>query len=131
MAKTDVYELSSSEEQTAEKPDATGKNHAVNLGMEHLKETWKKEAREVMGATMASIYATLLVCVYIAFSFTELTKFPENKDFLEIYGFFTYLYLVATSYMLYILCYIVKDVHPDIRVLENPRVSISIHFSPL
>lgn len=41
--------------------------------------TWEKEAVTILASTIASIYATLLVCVYVAFSFTELVTFPHFK----------------------------------------------------
>jgi len=93
---------------------------------DHLREIWKSEAKGVLGSTMASVYATLLICLYVAFSFTELVRFPHNKDYLEIYGFFTYLYMVATSYLFYIVCYVVKGQEPNkphnsLRVVENAK----------
>jgi len=93
---------------------------------DHLREIWRSEAKGVLGSTMASVYATLLICLYVAFSFTELVRFPNNKDYLEIYGFFTYLYLVATSYLLYIVCYVVKGQKEQaqveaLRYVENPK----------
>lgn len=76
-----------------------------------------------MGSTTASMYATLLVVIYIAFSFTELVRFPANKDYLEIYGFFTFLYFVGTLYVTYILTYVVKNKENSApRAVENVKV---------
>ena len=88
-----------------------------------LKAKWRAEAREVAGSTTASLYATLLVVIYVAFSFTELVRFPHNKDYLEIYGFFTFLYFTATLYLIYILTYVVKQEEGSPRAVENFKVS--------
>jgi len=88
--------------------------------MDGAKAKWRAEAKEVMGSTTASMYATLLVVIYVAFSFTELVRFPANKDYLEIYGFFTFLYFVGTLYVTYILTYIVKNKANSVpRAVEN------------
>jgi hypothetical protein len=42
---------------------------------------WEEQAIAIFGSTLASIYATLLVCVYAAFVFTELVTFPNFKVF--------------------------------------------------
>jgi hypothetical protein len=40
---------------------------------------WQGEAVVVLSSSVASLYATFLVCVYIAFTFTKLVKFPLFK----------------------------------------------------
>ncbi len=40
---------------------------------------WDDEAIAIFSSTLASLYATMLVCVYIAFAFTELVTFPKFK----------------------------------------------------
>jgi len=92
------------------------------LFMDDAKAKWRAEAKEVMGSTTASMYATLLVVIYVAFSFTELVRFPANKDYLEIYGFFTFLYFVGTLYVTYILTYVVKNKENTLpRAVENVK----------
>ena len=39
----------------------------------------KDDATEVLSSTLASLYATLLVCFYVAFEFTKLVTFPNSK----------------------------------------------------
>ena len=45
---------------------------------------WEAEAVAIFGSTLASLYATILVCVYISFVFTELVTFPNFKVMLNI-----------------------------------------------
>lgn len=45
-------------------------------------------------AIISSLYAMVLVSVYVAFVFTELVTFPVYESYLEKTGFFIYLYLV-------------------------------------
>ena len=71
----------------------------------------------------AGCAATLLVVIYVAFSFTELVRFPHNKDYLEIYGFFTFLYFTATLYLIYILTYVVKQDEGSPRAVDNFKVN--------
>jgi hypothetical protein len=40
---------------------------------------WEKEAVSVLGSTLASLYATILVCVYMASIFTELFRFHDTE----------------------------------------------------
>ena len=40
-------------------------------------QLWEDEAVAIFASTIASIYGTLLVCVYISFAFTELVTFPK------------------------------------------------------
>jgi hypothetical protein len=40
---------------------------------------WEEEAVAILASTVASIYATILVCVYIAFAFTDLVTYPNFK----------------------------------------------------
>ena len=40
---------------------------------------WEREAVAIFASSVATLYATLLVCVYIAFVFTELVTFPNFK----------------------------------------------------
>ena len=67
-----------------------------------------------MSSTISGIYATLLICIYLAFSFTELVKFPNMKTYqdqsepdlqgyLEKRGFFIYLFLGCNLYYVYML----------------------------
>jgi hypothetical protein len=40
---------------------------------------WEKESVSVLGSTLASLYATILVCVYMASIFTELFRFHDTE----------------------------------------------------
>ena len=75
---------------------------------------WRKDSVSLMSSTISGIYATLLICIYLAFSFTELVKFPNMKTYqdqsepdlqgyLEKRGFFIYLFLGCNLYYVYIL----------------------------
>ena len=87
---------------------------------------WQKDSLEILGSTLSGIYAMLLVCVYIgkkdiyknmtcshnilhifsskiAFSFTELVKYPDLNEYLEKQGFFVYLFLMSNVYFIYIM----------------------------
>ena len=75
---------------------------------------WRKDSVSLMSSTISGIYATLLICIYLAFSFTELVKFPNLKTYneqsepdlqgyLEKRGFFIYLFLGCILYYIYIL----------------------------
>ena len=66
------------------------------------------DSLENMVCTLINIYATLLVCIYIAFSFTELVTFPSMYRWLDIHGFFIYLYTFSNTYLIYLLCYVMK-----------------------
>ena len=91
------------------------------------REFWRKEALAVLGSTTATLYATILVCLYIAFSFTELVTFPKLQEYLENKGFFIYLYFVCDVYLIY-LVYTATFTKPDKtdeeRVVENNKVSV-------
>lgn len=63
---------------------------------------WQKDSVSTLGSTVSGIYATLLVCVYLAFSYTELVKFPELQNYLERNGFFIYLFLICDLYFIYV-----------------------------
>ena len=71
---------------------------------------------------MAVIYAILLIFVYVASKFTEIVRLddenPYAKDYLEKYGFFTYMYVGGIAYIAYMLSYVVNHPH----VSENPKV---------
>ena len=79
---------------------------------------------EVVGNSVAVVYAIFLIFVYIASKFTEVVRLdndnPYTKDYLEKYGFFTYIYLGGTVYITYILAYVVKK--RGIRAVENTKV---------
>ena len=40
---------------------------------------WHKESVATLASTIASLYATILVCVYVAFTVTELVTYPKFK----------------------------------------------------
>ena len=53
---------------------------------------WEEEAVAILGSSLASLYAMILVCVYISFVFTELVTFPNFKvpaSFIDTQGTYT------------------------------------------
>lgn len=85
---------------------------------------WQKEAVAILGSTIASLYATLLVCVYIAFSFTELVTYPKYKEYLEINGFFIYLFLMSDIYFMFVIYQVLVANHVSndkTIVVENEK----------
>lgn len=80
---------------------------------------WRKDSVSLMSSTISGIYATLLICIYLTFSFTGLVKFPNMKTYqdqsepdlqgyLEKNGFFIYLFLGCNLYYVYILISLVR-----------------------
>jgi len=61
------------------------------------------EAAANLSSAFTSLYGMLLVCVYVAFVFTELVTFPKYQLFLEVHGFFVFLYATAAIYLALIL----------------------------
>ena len=78
---------------------------------------------------ISTSYAVLLFCVYAAFAYSELVKFPALNHWLEINGFFIYLYLISILYLMYMLIFVLKDTNKGnnsrrkIKVVENEEVS--------
>ena len=62
-----------------------------------------------MVSVITSVYATVLICIYIAFSFTELVTFPVMYQWIVRHGFFIYLYVISNLYLMYLLCYVLKN----------------------
>ena len=76
---------------------------------------------------MAIIYAILLIITFLDTKFSEIVRLDSiedaedyTKDYLEKYGFFTYLYLGGSAYIAYLLARVVKKTHP--LVSENHKV---------
>jgi hypothetical protein len=53
--------------------------HWRRLAMIFDPRGWSREAVAILASTVASLYATLLCCVYVAFTFTELVTYPKYK----------------------------------------------------
>jgi hypothetical protein len=81
---------------------------------------WNRESVSLLGSTIAGLYATLLVCLYFAFSFTELVKFPDLQLVLERNGFFIYLFMTSNIYLMYIFLYVLRG-HENTKVVENDK----------
>ena len=87
------------------------------------KPTW-----HVIETTLSSMYGILLVCIYAAFQYTELVKFPSFNHWLEINGFFIYLYVISIIYFLYLLIFVLRGTNKNgnsegpIKVVENEEV---------
>ena len=69
---------------------------------------WKEESIKLMSSTISGIYATLLICIYLSFSFTELVLYPQLHLFLEYRGFFIFLLSGCNLYFIYILVLLYK-----------------------
>ena len=69
---------------------------------------WNQNSMTQMGSTISGIYAMLLICIYVAFAFTELVKYPELDVYLERHGFFLYLFLACDLYFIYIFVSIIR-----------------------
>jgi hypothetical protein len=76
-----------------------------------------------LSAGLSSLYAMLLVAVYIAFAFTEQVIFPKHQDFLERTGFFVFLYAGSDLFLAYVLFFAFRA-NPDL-VTENCKVSLT------
>lgn len=78
---------------------------------------------------LSTMYGILLVCLYAAFSYTELVKFPALFHWLEINGFFIYLYLLGICYLIYMLIFVLRGTNKPantdarLKVVENEEVS--------
>ena len=84
---------------------------------------------DTIATTLSTMYSILLVSVYVGFSYTQLVKFPALNHWLEINGFFIYLYLVSIVYLLYLLLIVLKGTNKTtsldkpLKVVENHEVS--------
>ena len=90
----------------------------------------KTESLTNIISSLSSAYATTLICIFVAFSFTELVTFPSMYRWLDIHGFFVYLYVLGNIYLLYLIFYVLKrredtSKKNNPKVFENPEVSIS------
>ena len=78
---------------------------------------------------ISTSYAILLFCIYAAFSYTELVKFPYLNHWLEINGFFIFLYFISILYLIYLLLFVLRGTSTTnnetqkIKVIENEEVS--------
>ena len=71
-------------------------------------QKWDMASLDQITSTISGIYSMLLVCIYIAFAFTELVKYPNLDEYLERNGFFLYLFLGCDIYFIYIFLSIYK-----------------------
>ena len=83
---------------------------------------------DVIETTLSTMYGILLVSIYAAFQYTELVKFPSFYHWLEINGFFIYLYVISIIYFLYLLIFVLRGTNKNrnsdgpIKVVENEEV---------
>ena len=81
-----------------------------------------------IGSTIPSMYATILVCIYIAFSYTEVVRFPVDYQWLDVHGFFIYLFFLGDIYLLYLCCYVLpirkksKEMNGVVKFVANDEV---------
>jgi len=106
---------------------------------------WRQDSMSLMSSTISGIYATLLICIYLTFSFTELVKFPTLKTYqdqnepdlqgyLEKRGFFIYLFLGCNLYYVYILISLLRAKKTDDPiVVENSKShgSVTVRYGAI
>ena len=91
---------------------------------------------DVIETTLSTMYGILLVCIYAAFQYTEIVKFPSFNHWLEINGFFIYLYVISIIYFLYLLIFVLSGTNKNrksgngprsgpIKVVENEEVGLN------
>ena len=86
---------------------------------------------DVIETTLSTMYGILLVSIYAAFQYTELVKFPSFNHWLEINGFFIYLYVISIIYCLYLLIFVLRGTNKNgnsdgpIKVVENEEVRLN------
>lgn len=78
-------------------------------------------------SAFSSLYAMVLVTLFLAFSYTEVVTFPRFHHYLENYGFYIYLYGVADLFFIYILAISIsserkKTVFDKLRIVLNHKV---------
>lgn len=71
---------------------------------------------------LSGLYAMFLVTLYLAFSFTELVTFPHLNDYLEINGFFIFLYVISDLFLIYVLLMTLKG-KSKIGNSDGPKVA--------
>ena len=99
-------------------------SHAERIYNEIESERMRMKSLENIASAISTTYAAVLISIYIAFSFTELVTFPLMYRWLEIHGFFIYMYLMSIAYLLYLLLYVLKgrNIQPKLKVMENCEV---------
>ena len=99
-------------------------SHAERIYHEIELERMRMESLQNIASAISTTYAAVLISIYIAFSFTELVTFPFMYRWLEIHGFFIYMYLISIAYLLYLILYVLngRDIHPNPKVVENCEV---------
>jgi hypothetical protein len=81
----------------------------------------KTESLTNIISALSSVYATTLICIFVAVSFTELVTFPLMYRWLDIHGFFVYLYVLGNIYLLYLIFYVLKR-QEDKSKTNKPKV---------
>ena len=99
-------------------------SHAERIYYEIEWQRMRMESLQNIASALSTTYAAVLISIYVAFSFTELVTFPLMYRWLEIHGFFIYMYLMSIAYLLYLILYVLKgnDTHPNPKVVENCEV---------
>ena len=65
-------------------------------------------AKKSLVSAMSSLYAMSLIVACIVFTSTEVVSSKVPLDFFESYGFYTYLYSVSVTFMLYLFFYVLR-----------------------
>ena len=80
-------------------------------------------SRASLGGGITSLYAMILVAIYLASSFTELVTFPAHHKLTEAHGFFLYLYLVSDLFLIYVIVHVNVGRHKGTaKIVENHKV---------
>ena len=88
---------------------------------------WDQNSLTQMGSTISGIYAMLLICIYVAFEFTGIVKYPELDVYLERHGFFLYLFLACDLYFIYIFVCIIRTTRRNHdKVFQNSKTPMIV-----
>ena len=86
----------------------TSSHQEVEIMSTNVSDQMKAESLSNIAATISSSYAILLISIFIAFSFSGLVTFPLMYRWLDIHGFFVYLYFISCIYLLYLIIHVMK-----------------------
>ncbi|TRY78409.1 hypothetical protein TCAL_07847 [Tigriopus californicus] len=109
------------------------RNHSkISLHALHLQATRFVEEAPVfthkslssIHSAFSSLYAMVLVTLFLAFSYTEVVTFPRFHHYLENYGFYIYLYGVADLFFIYVLSIAIWSERKK-TVLDNLRIVLN------
>lgn len=88
---------------------------------------WTPEAIDNIFTAFSSLYAVIVITVFLAFSFTEIVTFPHLHNHLEKSGFFVYLYTISIIFYGYLFFVVsIRDkelgLASELKVVFNHKV---------